>query len=194
MKKIFAFHNIPTPAWGFTLKPPVIVKPANEGSSLGVTRLDKTTSPEQLQQVIQETQAKFGEILVEELIEGREITIGILGDEALPILELKPKSEFYDYESKYTPGRTEFLLPAPLPSEVTKKMQALALQAHQALGCEGLSRVDIMLDSSLNGYVIDVNTLPGMTDQSDLPAEAKVAGIEFDDLVERILLNALKKK
>lgn len=193
MKKIFAFHNIPTPAWGLDLVPPVIVKPANEGSSLGVTRVDKTTSLEKLSTIIKETQTQFGEILVEELIEGREITIGILDQEALPILELKPKSDFYDYESKYTPGGTEFLLPAPLSPEVTNTMQALALKAHKALGCEGLSRVDIMLDKDLNGYVIDVNTLPGMTDQSDLPAEAKAIGIEFDDLVERILLSALKK-
>ncbi|MFA5928732.1 MAG: D-alanine--D-alanine ligase [Candidatus Margulisiibacteriota bacterium] len=193
-KQIFSVTGIPTPPYCQDLIPPLIIKPVCEGSSLGVTRLKDHVALAEVQKIIAETTSEYGEVLVEKLIEGREITIGIVEDEVLPILELVPKSEFYDFEAKYTPGGTEFLLPAPLSPEVTSRMQAMALSAHHALGCEGVSRVDIMLDKDLNGYVIDVNTLPGMTDQSDLPAEAKAIGISFDDLVERILLSALKKK
>ncbi|MFC1478459.1 D-alanine--D-alanine ligase [Candidatus Margulisiibacteriota bacterium] len=192
MKQVLAANGIPTPGSGDGLKPPIIIKPACEGSSIGITRIKEDISLEEIQNVIDRTTSEFGEVLVEQLIEGREITVGIVDEQPLPILELVPKAEYYSFEAKYTPGATEFLLPAPLPADITHKMQETALKAHQALGCEGLSRVDIMLDRGMNGYVIDINTLPGMTDQSDLPAEARAAGIEFDDLVERILLSAFK--
>ena len=193
MKEILSYKNIPTPKWGEQISPPFILKPASEGSSIGITRITAEQSLAEIQQIISETKAEFGEVLVEELIEGREITVGILDKSPLPILELIPNAQFYDYNAKYTPGATKFLLPAPLPEEITSQMQSLALDAHQALGCSGFSRVDIMLDSNLNGYVIDINTLPGMTDQSDLPAQAKAAGLSFNDLVEKILLLAINK-
>ncbi|MFH1429024.1 MAG: D-alanine--D-alanine ligase [Candidatus Margulisiibacteriota bacterium] len=192
MKHVLTANGIPTPKSGKGLKPPIIIKPASEGSSIGITRIKEDITLDEIQKIIDLTTSEFGDVLIEQLIEGREITVGIVDEQPLPILELVPNAEYYSYEAKYTPGGTEFLLPAPLPDDITHKMQQMALRAHQALGCEGLSRVDIMLDSDMNGYVIDINTLPGMTDQSDLPAEARAAGIEFDDLVERILLSAFK--
>jgi D-alanine-D-alanine ligase len=189
-KAVLRAKGIPTPESGEHLEPPIIIKPASEGSSIGVTRIQNPMPASEVRQLIEKTRQEFGEVIVERLIIGREITVGILDETPLPILELVPKTEFYDFEAKYTAGKTEFLLPAPLPPLIYKKMQAMALAAHQALGCEGVSRVDIMLDAELNGYVIDINPLPGMTDLSDLPAEAKAAGIEFDELVERILKTA----
>jgi D-alanine-D-alanine ligase len=194
MKQIFSARQIATPDWGDQLTPPLVIKPAREGSSIGVTRVKTKIAPAKLQQIIQQTKQEFGEILIERLIVGREVTVGVLDQTALPILELVPNADFYDYTAKYTPGATKFLVPAPLPEQVTEKLQALALKAHRSLGCTGVSRVDILLDAQLNGYVIDVNTLPGMTAQSDLPAAAQAAGIEFDELVERILLLALAGK
>jgi len=193
-KHVFTANGILTPESGDHLLPPIIIKPIHEGSSIGITRIVEPMTPDAIREIIEKTRSEFGEVIVERLIEGREITVGILDETPLPILELVPKAAFYDFEAKYTPGGTEFLLPAPLPEAVTKAMQSLALRAHQALGCEGVSRVDIMLDAEFKGYVLEVNPLPGMTDLSDLPAEAKCAGIGFDDLVERILWTALKKK
>jgi D-alanine-D-alanine ligase len=110
--------------------------------------------------------------------------------QALPILELVPKNEFYDFHAKYTAGMTEFILPARLSKAVTKKSQEIALMAHKALGCYGVSRVDMIVGPDNIPYVHEVNTIPGMTDQSDLPAEAAEAGISFDELVVRILGSA----
>jgi len=191
-KQLFIANNIPTPDFSEDMVPPIIIKPISEGSSFGVNRIAEDISPNEVKSIIEKTQKEYGEVIIEKLIMGREITIGILDDVPLPILELVPKSAFYDFKSKYTPGGTEFIIPAPLPKLVYKDMQNMALKAHKAIGCEGFSRVDIILDAELNGYVLEVNTLPGMTAQSDLPAEAEAAGISFDDLVERILLSALK--
>ena len=119
--------------------------------------------------------------------------MGVIGRwrdlQALPILELVPKKEFYDYEAKYTAGLTEFILPARLPAAVYQKTQETALAAHRALGCYGVSRVDMIVKDGVP-YVHEVNTLPGMTDRSDLPAQAAQAGISFDQLVVKILESA----
>jgi len=109
---------------------------------------------------------------------------------ALPILELVPKKEFYDYEAKYTEGLTEFVLPARLSASMTKKVQQIALDAHKALGCYGVSRVDMIVGRDNIPYVHEVNTIPGMTECSDLPAEAAQLGISFDQLVVKILASA----
>lgn len=170
---------------------PVVIKPVSEGSSFGVSIVKDRSI---LEDVILNTAKKFKEIFAEEYIKGKEVTVGILGDESLPILELAPKAEFYDYESKYTKGGTQFILPANLPEHMTKLVKETALMAHKALGCKGFSRVDIIIDSTHIPYVHEVNTIPGMTEQSDLPAEAECAGISFDELVVRILQSAYEKK
>lgn len=175
---------------------PAMVKPLAEGSSVGV---NKITEQDALLPCVQATIEKYGAALVETYISGPEITVGVLekwnGTEfvrtALPILELRPKSKagFYDYEAKYTKGMTDFILPAELSPETTKTAQELAVKVFEGLNCSGYARVDMMIDKSGNPYVLEVNTLPGMTDTSDLPAMAEVAGIKYDALVEQILFS-----
>lgn len=170
---------------------PLVLKPVSEGSSLGVSVV-KTAA--ELKKALLADQPKFGEMFVEEFIMGKEVTVGIIGTgpemRALPILELSPKNEFYDFKAKYTPGMTDFILPARLAKPLYKKTQMIALDAHRALGCYGLSRVDLIVGRDHIPYVTEVNSIPGMTDQSDLPAEAAEAGISFDELVVRILGSA----
>jgi D-alanine-D-alanine ligase len=176
---------------------PAMVKPLAEGSSVGVCKI---TDASQLLPCVVETVKRYRGALVETYITGPEITVGVLEDVdadrrqafALPILELRPKSKagFYDYEAKYTKGMTEFVLPAEISPETTAQAQSLAVKTFQALGCSGYARVDMMVDQSGQPHVLEVNTLPGMTDTSDLPAMAEVAGISYDQLVEKILFSA----
>ncbi|MDD4178455.1 MAG: D-alanine--D-alanine ligase [Candidatus Margulisbacteria bacterium] len=170
---------------------PLVIKPVSEGSSLGVSIAKES---DDLEKILQKTVKEFKDVFVEEFIKGKEVTVGIIGKDddlqALPILELAPKKEFYDFEAKYTSGMTEFILPARLPSALYKKTQATALAAHRALGCYGVSRVDIIVSSDHIPFVHEVNSIPGMTEHSDLPAEAKHAGISFDELVVNILESA----
>ena len=177
---------------------PVMVKPLNEGSSVGVL---KVSDRNEIKSKVIETLDQYGGVLLEKYITGQEITIGVLEEPpatrngkdiwALPILELRPKSKagFYDYEAKYTKGMTEFVLPAELPEDLAKKCQELAVVTFRALNCSGYARVDMMVGGG-QPYVLEVNTLPGMTDTSDLPAMAQEAGIGYDQLVERILMSA----
>ncbi|HVN66934.1 MAG TPA: D-alanine--D-alanine ligase [Candidatus Sulfotelmatobacter sp.] len=170
---------------------PLVVKPVSEGSSLGISIVKATDN---LEKILTETVKEFQEVFVEEYVQGREITVGVIGRDAdlqaLPILELVPRKEFYDYEAKYTKGLTEFILPARLPEAAYKKAQAMALAAHRALGCYGVSRVDMIVAADSTPYVHEVNSVPGMTERSDLPAEAAHAGLSFDDLVVKILASA----
>lgn len=176
---------------------PAMVKPLNEGSSVGVSKVTEET---QLLPCVLETVQKYKGALVETYIHGPEITVGVLeegdGDArkfiALPILELRPKSKagFYDYEAKYTKGMTDFILPAEISPAATELAQDLAVRTFRALGCSGYARVDMMVDQQGQPHVLEVNTLPGMTDTSDLPAMAEVAGISYDALVEKILSSA----
>jgi D-alanine-D-alanine ligase len=178
---------------------PVMVKPLDEGSSVGVSKVDERGA---LVATVEETITKYGGAIVEKYIKGQEITVGVLEDAgaekngnsiwALPILELRPKSKagFYDYEAKYTKGMTEFILPAELSPETTKLAQELAIKTFRAMQCSGYARVDMIVDTAGQPHILEVNTLPGMTDTSDLPAMAEVTGISYDQLVERILLSA----
>lgn len=207
-KRIFEAVGIPTPKYyhidpdntqediariGRSFPFPVVIKPVSEGSSLGVAIIKKRQA---LALALKKTISKFKDVFVEEFVPGAEVTVGILGTgskaEALPILELAPKNEFYDFEAKYTAGKTEFILPARLPKILYKHTQEMALKAHRALSCRGFSRVDIIISKHDHvPYVHEINTIPGMTDQSDLPAEAKQAGITFDQLVVKILESAM---
>jgi D-alanine-D-alanine ligase len=177
---------------------PVMVKPLAEGSSVGVSKVEQKSA---LMTVVGETITKYGGAIVEKYITGQEITVGVLEEFgpnkngkdiwALPILELRPKSKagFYDYEAKYTKGMTEFILPAELSPEVTKHAQEIAIKTFRALQCNGYARVDMIVDASGHPHVLEVNTLPGMTDTSDLPAMAEKAGIGYDALVDKILFS-----
>ena len=170
---------------------PVVLKPSAEGSSIGVSIVREL--PE-LERLARKAQHDFGEIFFEQYIKGQEITVGVLGVgnslRALPVLELVPKKEFYDYEAKYTHGMTEFILPARLSDALTQQAQDLAVRTHKTLGCWGVSRVDMRVDTAGQPYVLEVNTLPGLTDLSDLPAQAAKAGITYDMLVLEILDSA----
>jgi D-alanine-D-alanine ligase len=170
---------------------PLVVKPLEEGSSIGVSIVK---SQNETKTAFKKLHRKYGGLIAERFIPGMHITTGILGNghkaRALPILELVPKGEFYDFRSKYTKGMTEFIIPARLPGIIYSKAQEMSLAAHHVLGCNGWSRVDAIVDRAGTPYILEVNTLPGMTDISDLPAEAKVEGMSYDDVVLNILDSA----
>ena len=132
------------------------------------------------------------------MVVGTEITVSVIEQSGalvvLPILELRPKNRFYDYEAKYTDGKTEFVLPAELSEEMTATAKALGLKVHQALGCRGMSRTDMIVDPTKGPVVLEINTIPGMTDLSDLPAQARCAGLSFDEVVEGMLKSALQRE
>jgi D-alanine-D-alanine ligase len=173
---------------GFSL--PVVVKPSREGSSVGVSIVK---SEEDLPQAMETAFAYDEEILVEQFIKGREIQVGILDDRAIGAIEIVPKKEFYDYEAKYTEGMAEHILPAPLPPDLYRQVLEAGEKAHRVLDCSGYSRVDFLVTENGECYLLEVNTLPGMTDLSLLPEIAQGAGIVFGELVERILLSASLK-
>ena len=199
-KELLTYHGIPTPAFDVVhgerggrrrVRLPLVVKPAEEGSTIGITRVKKIKELEKAKRIAR----RFGpRVLLEEYVPGREVTIGILGNQPLPVVEVRPASGFYDFHAKYTPGQTDYLVPAPIPRRVAKKVQDLALAACHALGCRGASRVDFMLGEGDSPYVLEVNTIPGMTETSLLPKAANEAGISFDQLVERMLGLALTEK
>jgi D-alanine-D-alanine ligase len=170
---------------------PVMLKPVQEGSSLGVSKC-KTTG--ELETGLEMGRTEFGKMFAERFVEGTEITVGVIERngalEALPILQLVPKNEFYDYQAKYTEGMTEFILPAHLEPEVYARAQQAAMAVFEAIGCRGYARVDMIVDRKGLPWFVEVNTLPGMTELSDLPAQARAAGISYEELVETILLTA----
>jgi len=135
------------------------------------------------------------QLIVERYIEGRELTVGLIGGEpvVLPVLEVVASKGIYDYECKYTKGMTEYIVPALIPEELSYELKRLSLKAHKVLGCEGFSRVDFMLDSGGRAYCLEVNTIPGMTELSLIPKAAKAAGISFAQVVEMILETARLK-
>lgn len=174
---------------------PIIIKPANEGSSIGMTKVNKI---EELDSAMEVALKCDKEILIEEYLIGESATVGVLERKredgsietfATPILGFKTKTEWYDYEAKYTKGLTEFILPAKFDSELTKRIQDLAVLAHKTCGCSGVSRVDFLVSDNIP-YVLEINTNPGMTDTSDLPAQAKEMGISYNELVDLILKTA----
>lgn len=169
---------------------PMVVKPAREGSSVGVSIV---RSGEELSSALDKAFSFGSPVLAERYIRGREIQVGILDREPLGAIEIRPKLEFYDYTAKYTEGLAEHLFPAPLPPDSYQEGLRLALAAHNALGCEGATRVDLLLEEGTRFYVLEVNTLPGMTPVSLLPEIARGVGISFPDLCERILAGARLK-
>lgn len=163
---------------------PQMIKPVHEGSSIGMSRVTKAAEWAKAWQLASQYD---GLVLAERYIEGAEYTVAILGDEALPVIRLETPREFYDYEAKYQSESTRYHCPSGLSSEQESEIQQLSLNAFQAVGAKGWGRVDLMLDSDGRLWLIEVNTVPGMTDHSLVPMAAKAAGIGFDELVLQIL-------
>ena len=167
---------------------PLVVKPASEGSSLGISIV---SSEAELQSAQEKAFGYDAEILLEQYISGREITAAVLEGEPLPLIEIQPASGFYDFQAKYTSGATNYLVPAPLSNQVTQVIQQLAVQSCRVTGCRsGAIRVDFRLDPDDKPFVIELNTIPGMTGTSLLPKAAQTAGIDFDSLIVKILCGA----
>jgi len=170
---------------------PVIVKPATQGSSIG---LSIVKSESELKEACERVWEIDEEVLIEEYIKGREITVGVLGEEVLPVVEIIPKhSEFFDYESKYTPGMTEEVCPAQIEESLSKLAQQIGLKAHRVLRLRDYSRTDMILTEDGKIYVLETNTIPGMTETSLLPLAARVAGYSFEELVKTLLEFTLKR-
>lgn len=201
-KELFRLHNVPTPpyytitaeddlddietmhgSFGF----PVVVKPRGEGSSLGVKKADNLN---ELVKAIRAAMELDDTVLVERFVGGIEVNVGILDGRPLGAIEIVPKSGLYDYEAKYTPGMTEYFMPARLPPVRYRGVLNLAERAARALGCSGPCRVDLLVTRGENEYVLEVNTLPGMTETSLLPKIAAAAGYDFPTLCENILASA----
>ena len=166
---------------------PLMVKPAREGSSIGMSKVD---SVEKIAPAY-ELAAKHDEVIIaESFIEGTELTAAILGGEPLPLIRLETPRVFYDYEAKYFANDTRYLCPCGLPADQEGRIQRVALEAFRLVGCSGWGRVDLMLDRAGNPYLLEVNTIPGMTDHSLVPMAARARGISFEQLVVRILETA----
>jgi D-alanine-D-alanine ligase len=205
-KKLFCYHGLPTPVFqAFTMNQeqakaiaqqvtiplPLIVKPSEEGSTIGVTVVKRS---EDLLPALQLAARYCTEILIEQFIVGREVTAGVLNDQVFPIIEIIPKNGFYDYHAKYQKGETDYVFPAWLSDAQDREIRDTAVRALRALGCSGAARVDFMVHSTGAVYILEVNTVPGMTETSLLPKAARKAGVEFADLVEHILWTAALHK
>ena len=198
-KQLLLYHELPTPGFDF-MRPgdsavdlhhrcaplPLVVKPSREGSTIGITI---AKSDEDLRAGIELAANLDGTVLIEDFIDGEELTVSVVNGQALPIIQIVPKSGFYDYQAKYNSGDTEYLLPAPIAVDSYQQVQQAAIKACRALGCRGAARVDFMFREQ-KFYCLEVNTIPGMTETSLLPKAAEAAGINFPQLVEQILLDA----
>lgn len=206
-KKIFFYHKLPTPSFQafviaegsaerilpqITIPFPLIIKPSEEGSTIGVSVVEKQ---DDLLPALHTARRHNREILVEEFIAGTEITVGIINGQALPPIEIAPKNGFYDYHAKYTKGQTAYIIPARISEAQEREARDLAVRAFQVLGCSGAARVDFMIRRDGRPCILEINTVPGMTETSLLPMAGREAGIDFPDLVEKILWGAsLHKK
>jgi len=163
---------------------PLFVKPASEGSSVGMSKVKRAGD---LEEAFALAVNYDPVVIAEKFIDGPELTIAIVGERVLPIIKIETPREFYDYEAKYIANDTRYLIPCGLPAAKEKQIQALALKAFQALGCRGWARVDVMLDKRGRAYLLEINTSPGMTDHSLVPMAAKAVGISYEELCVRIL-------
>jgi len=195
-KRLLVSHDLPTPEFWVVTSPeevvellkrrdhPLVVKPVYEGSTLGITVVRKAAEVEDAMR----SALTFGRrVFIEEFIHGREITCGVLNGDPLPLVEIRTPGGFYDYHAKYQSARTEYLTPAPMSDALRREIQGVCAIGAVALGCRGGVRVDVMVDTADNYYLLEVNTVPGMTSHSLLPKAAAAIEIEFDDLVEMIL-------
>ncbi|HEX7091012.1 MAG TPA: D-alanine--D-alanine ligase [Longimicrobiales bacterium] len=199
-KRLVRDAGVPTPDWvmapagaelvGERLGWPVVVKPNRQGSTVGLTVVKR---PEDLDAAVELALGYDAEVMIEQFIAGRELTVGILGEEALPVGEIIPKHEVFDYECKYQDGMAEEIFPADLPAEEAREIQFLALRVHRALKLAGYSRVDFRMGRDGTFWFLEANTLPGMTANSLLPKAARAAGISFPELCDRICRLAIEE-
>lgn len=196
-KKVFLYHGLPVPPFmvltqkavdrqlsAISFDLPWVIKPAEEGSSVGVEIVKERSK---VAKALKNAFSFGSRVLVEKYIAGKEVQIGILNDRELGGVEVRPSLEFYSYEAKYTAGLTDYIFPPGLDKKTYRKTALAALAAHRALGCRGATRVDLIIDSGNNPYLLEVNTIPGMTETSLLPKIAKNAGFDFPALLEEIL-------
>lgn len=193
-KKVMLYHGVSTPASCIyeegvrpKIKAPLVVKPACQGSAIGVSIVKEDSG---LKAALHEAKKFGGPVLIEKYIKGRELTVSILDGRVLPTIEIRPKKGFYDYTAKYTKGMTEFVVPAQITKSLDKKVAKESLKAYEALGCKGAARVDVILDSKGTPYVLEVNTIPGMTELSLFPRAAQAVGLDYPALVEEMLKGA----
>lgn len=198
-KRVFEAVGIPTAQWELierdepfpkTVTRPMVIKPANGGSSLAVTIIAEDSAEAQIREAVSRAFEVCDSAIAETYIPGREITVGVLDGEPLGCVEIRPKEGFYDYEHKYTPGCSDYLAPAPLDENAASLIRSLGGKVYKALGCRGAARVDFRLPPDGGPVVLELNTIPGLTEVSLLPKSAAVVGIEFGELIERMLLNA----
>jgi D-alanine-D-alanine ligase len=200
-KKLLAAEGLPTPAWDTfdlnggtlpllpgSLNLPLVVKPRTGGSSAGVSIV---RTHEEWTKAMIGVAPKTTQILAEEFVPGREFSSGILGEEALPLVEIISSDEFYSYDAKYKPGGSRHLVPAPIDHDLTARLQMLALSVHRLLGLRDYSRTDFIVTREGRPYILEINALPGLTPLSLFPDEARVAGIAFEALIERLIQYAL---
>ena len=173
---------------------PCVVKPNDEGSTVGLSIVQPDVEDIQLGKSLELAFNYSDKVLIEKYIRGRELTVPVIGNETFPVIEIRPKDGFYDYEHKYTKGMTEYFCPAEIPEETEKLARENALKAHRILGCSVYSRIDFILDEKNDLYCLEVNTLPGMTETSLVPKSAAAVGMSFDKLIERIIELSLQKQ
>ncbi len=174
----------------------IVVKPSRQGSSVGFSLIDSDNFEDRSNKTFEaiDYAFKYDNIaLVEKFIEGREITVSILGRNALPVIEIEPKKGIYDYNAKYVKGESNYVCPAKLDNETTKTIQEIALKVHSFMGCKVYSRVDFRLEDNKYPMVLEINTLPGMTETSLFPMAAKANGLSFEDLIDKIIKLSLEK-
>ncbi len=184
---VYEFPDFPKPEFEL----PWVVKPASEGSSIGVSLVK---SEDELATCIEKSFEFNSRVIVEKFVKGTELHIGVIGDRILGGVEVRPSVEFYNYEAKYTSGMTEYIMPPEVSDDVYDNTKLMALTAYKSLGCSGAARVDFMVDEADHTpYILEVNTLPGMTTTSLLPKIAKAAGLSFNDLIEEMIKHAVQK-
>ena len=201
-KEAFIKNNIPTPAYIVFEKDrysiddaekigyPLVVKPQFEGSSIGLSIVKEKSS---LEEALEYAFKYDDKVILEEYVPGRELTVGILDDKALPVIEILTKNNVYDYEAKYKNADTRYLVPAPIDRAAYRQASRLGVAAHKALGCASLSRVDMMMNKTGKMFVLEVNTIPGMTERSLLPKAAQANGLRFNELCVKILEDTVKE-
>lgn len=208
-KQLFRSVGIPTPEWmtvadankcdpsqlsaqiNERFQMPVIVKPNESGSTVALTLVRNLSD---LENAILKAARERGAVMVEQYIAGREMTVAVLDGVPMPVVEIKPTNELYDYEAKYTKGKSEYLVPAPVSSSVSDALKQAALKMYNVVGASGLARADFMLTDADQLFALEINTLPGMTELSLAPMAAREAGLEFDQLVERLLQGAIARR
>jgi len=196
-KKLLAAEGLPTPAWDTfdlsggtlpllpgSLDPPIVVKPRASGSSAGVSMV---RTHEEWSKTMIAMSSTTTAILAEEFIPGREFSCGVLGEDALPIVEIISNDEFYSYDAKYKPGGSRHLVPAPIDHDLTARLQMLALSVHRMIGLRDYSRTDFIVTKEGRPYILEINALPGLTPQSLIPDEAANAGISYEALIDRLI-------